>query len=84
MYTTDQQTNTMNAIITEHNTTDNAIIQHFGDRTVRIVTDITTGKTGVFINENLRNVHQSLTITEYESLQVSAFLAWNKLIQIRS
>lgn len=84
MYTTDQQTNTMNAIITEHNTTDNAIIQHFGDRTVRIVTDITTGKTGVFINEDLRNVHQSLTISEYESLQVAAFMVWDSLNTIKS
>lgn len=84
MYTTDQQTKTMNAIITEHNTTDNAIIQHFGDRTVRIITDITTGKTGVFINEDLRNVHQSLTITEYESLQVSAFMVWDSLNTIKA
>lgn len=84
MHTQDQQTNTMNAIITEHNTVDNAIIQHFGDRKVRIVTDITTGKTGVFINEDLRDAHQNLTITEYESLQVSAYKVWKSLNAMQS
>ena len=76
MNTTTQTPCAMDAIITEHNTADNAMIQHFGDRSVRIVTDNATHRTGVFVNEELRGNEKNLTVAEYEAVQQSAFLVW--------
>ncbi|MEA4981449.1 MAG: hypothetical protein VB066_01900 [Paludibacter sp.] len=81
MYTTQQTQSVMDTIITEHNTIDNAIIQHFGDRSVRIVTDKATSKTGVFVNEDIVIVLKNLTITELQAVQQAAFLIWLSLQQ---
>lgn len=76
MNTTQQTPSVMNTIITEHNRADNAIIQHFGDRSVRIVTDNATSKTGVFVHEDLVITLNNLTITELQAVQQAAFLIW--------
>lgn len=79
MNTTQQTQSMMDTIITEHNTVDNAMIQHFGDRSVRIVTDHATSKTGVFVNEELVITIKNLTIAELNAMQQAAFLIWLSL-----
>lgn len=80
MSTTQQtQPTALDLIITEHNTADNAMIQHFGDRTVRIITDNDTKKTGLFVNDELKLVTKNLTIAEYEATLDAAFILWNSM-----
>lgn len=79
MNTTQTQPNVMDLIITEHMTADNAMVQHFGDRTVRIVTDNDTKKTGLFVNDELKLVTKSLTVTEYEATLQAAYILWTSL-----
>lgn len=73
-------TTAMDVIVTEHNTVDNAIIQHFGDRTVRIITDNDTKKTGLFVNEELKLVTKNLTLVEYEATIEAAFILWTSML----
>lgn len=82
MNTTQQNTevDVMDVVVTEHNTADNAMIQHFGDRTVRIVTDMDTKKTGLFVNEELKLVTKNLTIAEYEATLKAAFILWTSML----
>lgn len=69
----------MDVIITEHNTVDNAMIQHFGDKTVRIITDNDTKKTGLFVNDELKLVTKNLTIAEYEATVEAAYILWTSM-----
>lgn len=80
MNTQQTQLTAMDVIITEHNTVDNAMIQHFGDKTVRIITDNDTKKTGLFVNDELKLVTKNLTIAEYEATVEAAFILWTSML----
>lgn len=73
------QPNVMDLIITEHDTADNAMIQHFGDNTVRIITDNYTKKTGLFVNNELKLVTSNLTVVEYEAALEAAYILWTSM-----
>jgi hypothetical protein len=77
--TTQTQPNALDMIITEHNTVDNAMIQHFGDNTVRIITDNDTKKTGLFVNDELKLVTSNLTVAEYEATIEAAYILWTSM-----
>lgn len=70
---------TLSGIITEHMSSDRAMVQHFGDRKVRIVTDLTSSVTAIFINDELKLKAKNLSIKEYEALQLHAADVWNSL-----
>lgn len=76
MNTTQQTPGVMDTIITEHNTTGNEMIQHFGDRSVQLVTDYDTHRTGLLINEELCILKSNMSIHKYIIIQEAAFLIW--------
>ncbi len=51
-------------------TGENTMEQNFGTR-VKLVADFTTGKIGVYIDKELKSVHQPTTIEEFMRLQES-------------
>lgn len=55
------------------------MVQHFGDRSVRLVTSFTGGVTSIFVHDGLRAQERGLTVAEYERLQENAFEAWKAI-----
>jgi len=69
---------TLSGIVTEH-LSSREMVQHFGDRKVRIVTDLTSSVTAILINDELKLKAKNLSIKEYEALQLHAAEVWNSL-----
>lgn len=55
---------------TSFETSDNTMEQTFGER-VKLVADFNTGKIGVYIDKELKSIHQPTTIEEFMRLQES-------------
>ena len=79
MTTQTQETPVMDAIITEHNTAENSMIQHFGDNTVCLITDNETKCMGIFVNYELKDTRKNVSFEELKALQQAAFLIWLQL-----
>lgn len=75
-----KQSSALDKVVTVHNTADREIIQHFGDESVKIVTDIETKKTGLFVNGALKLVTINLTIEEYLASLEASFMLWSSLL----
>lgn len=70
------QEETLSRLITEHDEANDKMIQHFGDDTVRIEIDKKTDICGVFINGDLKECYENLSISELENLQRNCADAW--------
>ena len=84
MNTTQQNTTVAtDAIVTEHDTAQGEMTQHWGNpHAVRIVTNRTTAVTGVYVHNTLRSVDTGLTMAEYAAVQAAAYLVWTQTQQV--
>jgi len=78
MSKTQQPTNVMDAIITQHD--NNAIFQKFGNEynnTVLIISDTTTKRTSLYVNlKKVGDTIQNITWAQLAELQQEAFEMW--------
>lgn len=65
---------TADSIITDHNTANGTMTQHFGDCKVTVVTDFMLKCVGYFIDNNLIHFINPASEKHLEELQQAAFL----------
>lgn len=79
MSTTQQPTNVIDSIITEHSTSFGRMHQHFGNKRVKITTDFYLNAIGYYVDGTLKRFVQPATEKALADLQQEAFEAWLSL-----